>query len=120
MLWVDIAADRHSQEHGLMFRKELPEDKGMVFAFSSPQVLKFWGLNTFIPLDIAFVDENDCIVKIDLIKPNSMKIVSSEAKCAIAIEANEGFFKSHNINVGDKIVVEKDSHKGTFIKFEST
>lgn len=120
MLWVEIASDRYSQEQGLMFREDLGAEEGMVFAFGKPQVLKFWGMNTYIPLDVAFVDEDNRIVKIDRIKPLCLKAVSSDKHCVMAIEANEGFFKSNGIKVGDKVDLANDPFKGPFVTFEQS
>lgn len=111
MLWVEMADNLESWKQGLMFRKSLPESRGMLFKFNEPQELKFWGFNTYIPLDIAFVDNDNKIIKIGRIKEMSMRSVSSEADCIMAIEANDGFFAKNNVKVGDKIKVEKDDNE---------
>jgi uncharacterized membrane protein (UPF0127 family) len=103
MLKVEIADNPLKQAKGLMFRKALADDGGMIFIFKDPQKLSFWGLNTYIPLDIAFVNPHNRIVKISHIKPLSTKSVESEKDCRIAIEANLGFFEEHKIRVGDTI-----------------
>ena len=117
MLRVEIADNPRALEKGLMFRKELEEDAGMLFKFQSPQVMNFWGLNTYIPLDIAFVDLDDNIVKISRIAPLDLSAVSSEERCVIAIEANEGFFKENNISVGHRIRVD-DEGESSVVVFE--
>ena len=61
---VEMADSPSKHARGLMFRKKLDEDDGMLFKFKSPQNLKFWGLNTYIPLAIAFVSPEKEIVKI--------------------------------------------------------
>ena len=106
-----MADNPEAWSRGLMFRKSLAEARGMLFKFNEPQELKFWGLNTYIPLDIAFVDDENRIVKIGRIKEMSMHSVSSEKDCIMAIEANDGFFAKKNIKVGDKIKVEKDDNE---------
>lgn len=111
MLFVEIADNPESWKQGLMFRENLPENRGMLFKFNEPQELKFWGFNTYIPLDIAFVDNNDKIIKIGRIKEMSMRSVSSEKDCIIAIEANYGFFAKNNVKIGDKIKIEKDDNE---------
>lgn len=103
-LKIEIADTPFSREKGLMFRKKLPEDEGMLFQFDKPQKLKFWGLNTFIPLSIAFVSD-DKIKKIDSISPLSLKCVDSDDECSIAIEANHNFFDKNNIGVGSRIEI---------------
>ncbi|HUS48596.1 MAG TPA: DUF192 domain-containing protein [Candidatus Paceibacterota bacterium] len=115
-LRVEVADSFFSHQRGLMFRKKLSEDEGMLFKFKNPQKLRFWGLNTFIPLDIAFINDSNEIVKISRISPFSTKVVSSDIDCASAIEANLDFFSKNKISIGDKInVVSSDID--TFITF---
>ena len=106
-LKVEIADTPSKTQKGLMFRKSLNEDNGMLFKFSRPQKLSFWGLNTYIPLDIAFVNSQGKIVNISHISPLSTKSVSSERSCTMAIEANYGYFKKNKISSGDIIKFDK-------------
>lgn len=107
-LKVEMADTPSLREQGLMFRDELADDAGMMFKFNRPQNLKFWGLNTFIPLSIAFVSKNNKITSIEQISPFSMKCVESNIDCSIAIEANYDYFDKNNIEVGSSIEVVKD------------
>jgi len=115
-LKVEIADTPSKQQQGLMFRNKLGEDSGMLFKFKYPHNLKFWGLNTYIPLSIAFVSKDDIIEKISYISPYSTKLVSSDIDCISAIEANYDFFQKNKISVGTKISVVEERDK-TFIKF---
>lgn len=116
LLKVDIADTPSKQQRGLMFVNKLGEDDGMLFKFDYPQNLRFWGVNTYIPLSIAFISTENKIKKIDFISPFSDKVVNSEDDCNMAIEANYDFFDKNKINVGDKIdIIEKNGN--TFIKF---
>ena len=113
---VDIAETPSQHQQGLMFRKKLADEDGMLFKFRSPQNLKFWGVNTYIPLAIAFVSPEKEIIKISYINPCSDKCVDSELDCNMAIEANYDFFKKNNINIGSKVeVIYKDMN--TLVKF---
>lgn len=103
ILKVEVAKTASELERGLMFRKSLDNDAGMLFMFQSPQKLSFWGVNTYIPLDIAFVSADRRIVKISQINALSSKSVSSDKDCVMAIEANLGYFKEHRIIVGDVV-----------------
>ena len=116
MLRFELADNEDSWRTGLMFRKHLPEDAGMLFKFRRPQVLKFWGLNTYIPLDIAFVDDNNTIIKIGRIKDMSMQTVSSEKNCVSVIEANDGYFSENGIKMGHRIEVDNKNNIIKFIK----
>lgn len=115
-LKVEIA-DRPSQHaRGLMYRDKLGKDDGMLFKFQRPQNLRFWGVNTYIPLAIAFVSPEKEIVKISYISPCSDVAVVSEVDCDTAIEANYDFFKKNNIWVGDKIEVVNEGGE-TLVRF---
>ena len=85
-LKVEIADTPSKTAKGLMFRKSLRDDSGMIFKFNRPQKLSFWGLNTYIPLDIAFVNSENKITNISHISPLSTKPVTSDKACIIAIE----------------------------------
>ncbi len=54
-LTVEIASEPESRERGLMFRHNLPEDRGMLFEYETPQRISMWMKNTFIPLDMIFI-----------------------------------------------------------------
>jgi uncharacterized membrane protein (UPF0127 family) len=113
---VEIADSPSQHAQGLMYRKKLGQDDGMLFKFRNPQNLKFWGVNTYIPLAIAFVNTEKEIVKISYISPCSTKCVDSEVDCNMAVEANYDFFKKNNINIGSKIEVINEDYS-TLVKF---
>lgn len=106
MLRVEIADTPDQHERGLMFVKEMEADKGMLFLFKRPQPLSFWGYHTYIPLDVAYINAKNEIVKIGKITPHCLSPVSSDSPCIAAIEANAGFFSSAGIKVGDVIRLE--------------
>ena len=116
-LKVEIADTPFKQQRGLMFRNKLGENDGMLFRFKTPQNLKFWGVNTYIPLAVAFISTEKEIVKISHIKPCSMNAVSSDIDCNMAIEANYDFFQKNNIIVGNKIEII-DDYCSILIKFK--
>ena len=114
-LKVEIVDTPSSLERGLMFRKSLDDDAGMLFKFTRPQNLKFWGLNTYIPLDIAFVNKDNEITKITRIDPMSTKMVESGDHCDRALEANIDFFQKNKISVGDKIAIVDNDYESIVI-----
>lgn len=97
----ELAKTPDSHQRGLMFRDSLEENTGMLFHFGSKKPLSFWGMNTFIPLDIAFIDENGIIDSIGVIKPHCLHSVKSTKPCVYALEVPEGTFKKHGIGLGD-------------------
>jgi len=113
---VEIASSPSQLERGLMFRDKLGQDEGMLFKFDKPQNLKFWGVNTYIPLSIAFLNSDNVIEKISYISPHDSRAVTSDIDCVAAIEANYDFFTKNKVQVGDRAEVLYDDMK-TFVKF---
>ena len=105
---VSVAKTPHQIQSGLMFRERLPSDAGMLFSFPNNNILSFWGMNTFIPLDIAFVNKSNTIDSIERIKPHDLTSVKSKKACCHAIEANEGWFHKNGISEGDFIEIFND------------
>jgi uncharacterized membrane protein (UPF0127 family) len=117
-IFVEVAKTPHQHSKGLMFRDKLDEDSGMIFIFEKPRVLSFWGMNTFIPLDIAFLDEQGTIKDIRRIKRHDLNSVKSSCPCKYAIELEDGWFSKNGIKEGDFAelsLAEKDNII-TFIK----
>lgn len=108
-LTIEVADTPAALAHGLMHRKELPDDSGMLFKFPSTREANFWGKNTYIPLDIAFIDRDNRITEIKQIVPMSTRVIRSDGLCAMALETNAGFFNSHDISVGHRIQISKDT-----------
>jgi hypothetical protein len=107
-LSLEVADTPAALAQGLMFRKDLPKNQGMLFKF--PRILEanFWGKNTYIPLDIAFIDDRNVITAIKPITPMSTKMVRSDGDCVMAVEAHAGFFDKNNIFPGHIIDFIKD------------
>lgn len=105
---VEIADDIPSQTKGLMFRKNLPTDSGMLFMFKQPQKLQFWMKDTYIPLDIIFINAKDTIVHIEKnTQPLSEKQLSSKKNVTKVLEINAGLSDLYGIDLGDKIMLKR-------------
>jgi uncharacterized membrane protein (UPF0127 family) len=103
-LWVEVAEDEAARSQGLMFRRQMPEDEGMLFVFEYPQQLSFWMKNTYLSLDIAFVAQDGSILNILRMKPlDEGPRYLSQGQALYAIEANAGWFQSQGIKAGDKV-----------------
>jgi len=117
-LRVKIADEPTTLARGLMGVKQMPENEGMLFRFPMVLEASFWGKDTYIPLDIAFVDSNNKITAIKDITPMSTRTVRSDGNCVMAIEANLGFFKKNNIKVGDEIIIVSKDEETAEVTFK--
>ena len=118
VLKVDVAKTPQALAQGLMWVKDLPQDRGMLFDFQSPQELSFWGKDTYIPLDIAFVNDGQ-ITEIKNIAPMSTRPIRSDKLCDMAIEVNAGFFAKNNIKIGSTININQCDEGSYEIRFNS-
>ncbi len=102
-LLVKIAVDIKSKQKGLMHVKQLKSYNGMLFIYNTPQIVKFWMLNTFIPLDIIFIDNRNTISSIKEGIPMEKKIISSEINIAAVLEIPKGCAKKLKIKKGETV-----------------
>lgn len=101
---VEIAETEEQRARGLMYRKEMTAKNGMLFLFKENQTVNMWMKNTFIPLDIIFIDQKGIIIHIaKSTVPHSLDIISSHEKVVSALELNAGVTNHLKIQVGDKI-----------------
>jgi uncharacterized membrane protein (UPF0127 family) len=106
---IEVADSRAEREKGLMFRKVMPADHGMLFVYPAAQVLSFWMKNTALPLSIAFFVENEdgksgTIVNIEDMQPYvEFPATVSQKPVRFALEMNQGWFKKHGLKNGDPI-----------------
>jgi len=94
------------REKGLMFvKKKLPKNSGALFDYSkNPHKLSFWMKNTFIPLDILFLDKNKKVIGLlENMIPHSLKSKSINKIASYAIETNAGTIKNNKIKIKDII-----------------
>ena len=90
---------------GLMFIKKLDENKGMIFSYNESKIHSMWMKNTYIPLDILFLNQDYIIEDIKHnMKPHDTKSHKSRVKCKYAIEINGGEARKNNIKVGTKVI----------------
>ena len=104
---VDIADTITLREKGLMFRKKLDSNRGMLFIFPTEKNVEIWMKNTLLSLDIIFISKERLVV--GLVKkalPLSSKIYSITKKSKYVLEVNGGIIDKYNINLGDKIKIE--------------
>jgi len=104
----EVARSEKDKERGLMFRKSMPRNRGMIFVYNKAEEMSFWMQNTQIPLSIAFIHEKLFIASIHDMKPMSMDITTSDIPVLYAIEVNQGWLKSHHILAGNRISIYKN------------
>lgn len=103
-LRVDLALRPEQWERGLMYRKVMPRDTGMLFIFPDMQMRSFWMKNTFIPLDIIFLDHQGRILHIhENAEILSQKNILSKYPAKMVLEINAGLSKTLGIDVGDRV-----------------
>ncbi len=108
-LIAEVAATDNSRTTGLMHRRMMPENRGMLFVFAYPQPQSFWMKNTHIPLSIAYIDEHGVIVHITDMKPLTTDPHPSIRPAKFALEMNLGWFAKHGIKTGVTIDGLKDA-----------
>jgi len=102
---IDIASTAEQKSHGLMFRRSLPENAGMLFVWNTDQPVSFWMKNTYIPLDMLFVRYDGTIVKITThTEPFNLKPIPSDEPVRGVIEINAGAAERLGIHTGDKVL----------------
>ncbi len=102
-LKVEVASNEEQRSTGLMFRKSLPRDEGMLFVFEDPGYYAMWMKNTLIPLSVAFVDREGVILNIADMQPRTLDSHLANGPALYAIETNKGWFESHKVHAGDKV-----------------
>ena len=99
---IELADDPAQREQGLMYRRSMKDEQGMLFLFDRPAPQSFWMRNTYIPLDIIYVDENK---KITTIHPNTTPLsevsLPSDGDAQFVLEVNGGWCMRYGVKVGD-------------------
>lgn len=102
-IMVEIASTNAARKQGLMNRKKLEPDRGMLFVFATEDYHGFWMKNTLIPLSIAFIKADGTISRIREMYPRDEEAIWSSEPVKYALEMNQGWFDRNNIKVGDKV-----------------
>lgn len=101
---IEIANTEASREYGLMNRRFLPENRGMLFEFETEAPVTFWMKDTLIPLDMIFIAHDGRIVGIaQNAAPLSEAVVPSGAPCDAVLELNGGASAKLGLKIGDQV-----------------
>lgn len=102
---IELALDDNHRQYGMMFRTEMPEMTGMLFVYDRKRDLAMWMKNTFISLDILFLDTNGKIINIaKSAQPRSLSRISSQRPAKAVLELKGGITDKLGINAGDEII----------------
>ena len=104
---VEIAKTNEQQQRGLMYRKSLKENHGMLFVFDREDYRSFWMKNTWIDLSIGYFDKNRVLKEvIDMKATSSLEVAPpsypSRFPAQYALEMTKGWFIKNKIKIGDK------------------
>ena len=101
---VEIANNDATREHGLMDRRYMAPDHGMLFEFDREEPVSFWMKNTYIPLDMIFIAPSGVVTHIAAnAEPLSERVIPSGGACIAVLELNGGMAASIGLKVGDKV-----------------
>jgi uncharacterized membrane protein (UPF0127 family) len=103
LIRAEVAADMATRSRGLMFRKSLAPNAGMVFVFDEASQHCMWMKNTLIPLSVAFVDEAGIIINIEDMAPQTEDTHCAKRPARYALEMDRGWFASRGIKPGIKL-----------------
>lgn len=100
---VEYADTQNERRLGLMYRKQLCAECGMLFKFDREQIGSIWMKNTFIPLDLAYITTQGKIVDIAQLQAHDLTPIKSSELVLYALEMNQGWFASKDIRVGETV-----------------
>jgi uncharacterized membrane protein (UPF0127 family) len=101
---VELARTGPEREKGLMFRRYLPKDRGMLFDFGSPEPATMWMENTYLPLDMLFIRADGRIANIEThTEPLSRRVIAAGEPVLGVLELNSGICDELGIKAGDKV-----------------
>ena len=103
LIQAEAAVKDEERAQGLMFRKKMEQNEGMIFRFNRTDQVCMWMKNTLLPLSVAFIDENGNIINIEDMRPETLDAHCAKKPARYALEMNQGWFKSKNIKPGSAV-----------------
>ena len=100
---AEVAADQQNRMQGLMNRRSMATNQGMLFVFTQADRHCMWMRNTLLPLSVAFLDERGQILNIEDMKPQTENNHCAASPARFALEMNQGWFASKGIKAGQRI-----------------
>jgi uncharacterized protein len=101
---VEVVRNEADREKGLMYRRFMPRDRGMLFDFKREEPVMFWMKNTYIPLDMIFISKAGIVTSVAAdAEPLSERLIPSGGPCYGVLEVNAGVAASISLKAGDKV-----------------
>ena len=100
---AEVAATDRDRQLGLMNRREMPPQRGMLFVFDHENTHCMWMRNTLLPLSVAFIDAKGAIINIADMKPQTEDNHCAKIPARYALEMNAGWFAQRGIKPGMKL-----------------
>lgn len=101
---IEVADTPDEREHGLMNRQSMPADAGMLFDFGIDRPVTMWMKNTYLPLDMVFMDASGTVTHIAVnAQPLSLDLIESDGPVRYVLELNGGAAARYGLKVGDRL-----------------
>ena len=100
---AEVANSFSTRAFGLMYRKTMAPNHGMLFVFPAPEVHCMWMRNTYLPLSVAFIDEGGVILNIADMQPQNDSSHCATGSARYALEMNQGWFAGKGIKPGTRL-----------------
>ncbi|MFT5392076.1 MAG: uncharacterized membrane protein (UPF0127 family) [Gammaproteobacteria bacterium] len=102
---VEVADDDAKRQRGLMFRRQMAAEHGMLFVYPKRRSISMWMKNTYLPLDMLFIEEDGAVSRIEAdTTPESERVIRSEKPAVAVLELNAGEAQRRVIRAGDQIL----------------
>jgi uncharacterized membrane protein (UPF0127 family) len=105
---IELALTPSQKQQGLMFRRTMAPDHGMLFDFQENRLVSMWMRNTYLPLDMIFASQSGKITHIhENAIPHDESVITSRGQVRFVLELNAGAVKRFDIRIGDQLVSEQ-------------
>jgi uncharacterized protein len=104
LITAEIASDDQTREMGLMYRRGLQPNHGMLFVFDPAEKACMWMRNTLLPLSVAFIDGNGSILNIEDMEPQTDQIHCARGAVPYALEMARGWFAERGLKAGQTVI----------------
>jgi len=106
---VEVALTPAQRAKGMMHRRKIGPDEGMLFVFPYDARIPFYMRNTYVPLSIAFLTSGGVVLNIEEMKPLTEHYHHPLVECRYALEMPAGWFARHQVKPGDRILLPPEA-----------